>query len=156
MRKIKLLLFLILLTSCAHNKPVVETVNFRSPRIERELKYYVACNPLHKTNHFYIFPTQLDHGQLVEAQAYWWEEQTLLTYSELVPDGTHDIEAWQGADLKLERDAVETEDEINGSSYIVTRDWWVGCMEKCISQGRPYQISLAEAQELFPHETPWK
>src|SRR5215472_18594363 len=93
----------LLMVGCAHEELlVVHKSNFRSPRIKRELNYYVANFSSHETNHFYVGATRLDHGQLVEALVYWKEEQTLLRYDELEPDAQHDNWAWRPMDeLKL-------------------------------------------------------
>lgn len=126
--------------------------DFRSQRIERELNFYVAAHPLHATNHFYVGATKLDHGKLVEAIVYWKEERTLLPYSELNADATHDIFAWQGHESKLDRDTVDTPDEIGTSNYLETHKQWTIWVEQCISNGKLYCVMRTDAQRSFPVE----
>jgi hypothetical protein len=146
-----LLLFIPLLAGCAQDKIVhVVSSNFQSPRIERELKYYVANYSINATNHFYVGPTEVKRGELVEAFVYWKEEQTLLSYGELQKDARFDAEAWWPAGLKLGRDTVDTPEDIDGSTFLVTHRQWVDWMEQCIYRGRLYVISLNEATNSFP------
>jgi hypothetical protein len=70
MKNVIPLFFALLLAGCAHEKYLI-TSNFRSPRIERELNYYVANFSPHETNHFYVVGTRLDHGELRQVKVYW-------------------------------------------------------------------------------------
>jgi hypothetical protein len=127
--------------------------DFRSQSIMRCLDYYVAHFSPHATNHFYVGAVELDRGQLVRALVYWKEERTLLDYSELAADAPKgaEVEAWHHG-LKLDRDTVDTEADIAGSTYLVTHRVWVDWMEQCISSGRPYCILLSDARGLFPYD----
>lgn len=127
--------------------------DFRSPKIERELKFYVANFSTYQTNHFYVGPTELDHGQLVKALVYWKEPRILMDYGELTddaPEGT-EIFAWQGHHLKLGRDTVDTGEDIGGSTYLETHRQWVDWMEQCISKGKQYVVTLDAATNAFPN-----
>src|ERR1700677_4739286 len=128
----KLFLLIPLLVGCAHeNVAYVKSSKFQSPRIERELKYYVASHSTNDTNHFYVGATEMKDHELIEAFVYWKEEQTLLSYSELDKNATddHDAEAWGPPfGLKLGRDTVDTPEDIDGSNYLVTHRQWVDWM----------------------------
>lgn len=155
MKNAIVLLFTLLLAGCARDKLVV-TSGFRSLRIERELNYYVANFSSHETNHFYVGATKLIHGQLVEAMVYWKEERMLLPYVELEPDAWADIEAWypQRDQLKLDRDTVDTPEEIGSSTYLETHRYWVDWMEDCIRKGKPYCVLKSEALRVAPSGMP--
>jgi hypothetical protein len=131
----------------------VVALDFRSPKIERELKFYVANFSTHATNHFYVGATKLDKGQLVTALVYWKEPRILMNYGELTDDAPEGAEifAWQGHHLKLDRDTVDTGADIGGSTYLETHRQWVDWMEQCISKGKRYVISLDEATNQFPN-----
>jgi hypothetical protein len=152
-----LILFLVLLAGCARsaNNGVMCVVasDFHSPKIERELKFYVANFSTYPTNHFYVEATEVNHGELVKALVCWKEARMLLPYSELAddaPDGA-EIFAWQAPHLKLVRDTVDTAEDIGGSTYLETHRQWVDWMEQCISKGKLYVVTLNEATNLFPN-----
>jgi len=145
------------LVGCARNPDngimhVVDS-DFRSQKIDRELKFYVANFSTHATNHFFIGATKLDHGQLVTALVYWKEPRILMDYGELTDDTPEGAEifAWRGHHLKLGRDTVDTLKDGYGSTYLETHRQWVDWMEQCISKGKPYVITLDEATNLFPN-----
>jgi hypothetical protein len=149
MKNVILLFLALLLAGCAHEKYVIAS-NFRSPRIQRELNYYVANFSSHETNHFYVVATRLDHAELRQAMVYWKEERMLLPYFELVPDARHDIFAWGPHELKLDRDTVDTPEEVGTSNYLETHRYWLDWMEDCIKKGKPYCILKADALRVFP------
>lgn len=154
MRNAVVILFSLLLAGCADDKLVV-TSNFSSPRLGRELNYWVANFSSHETNHFYVGATKRDHGQLVEAEVYWKEERTLMAYDELEPDAWADIEAWPSMEqLKLDQDTVDTPEEIGTSSYLVTHREWVDWMEQCIKKGRGYCVLKSDALRVAPSGNP--
>jgi hypothetical protein len=122
---------------------------FQSGRIERELNFYVATHPLYPINHFYVGATKLDHGQLLQALVYWKEERVLLDYNELEAGSSRDIFAWGPHEAKLNRDTVDKPEEVAGSNYLMTHREWVDLMEHCVSNGKLYCVSAADAQRMF-------
>ncbi|HEY1788545.1 MAG TPA: hypothetical protein VGJ73_10335 [Verrucomicrobiae bacterium] len=94
------------------------------------MDYYVAHFSSHATNHFYVGAVEVDHGRLVRALVYWKEERTILDYSELAEDAPKgsEIEAWHYP-LKLDRDTVDTPEDIAGSNYLETQRQWVDWMK---------------------------
>lgn len=155
MRTIIFILMLFVANSLHAGNTLIHVVasNFRSHSITRCLDFFVAHHPDYATNHFYVGAVVIDHGKLVRALVYWKEERTLLDYTELnadAPKGT-EIEAWHrgGLGLKLDRDTVDTEDDIGGSNYLVTHRVWVGWMEQCITKGKLYCILLSDARHSF-------
>lgn len=153
MRLSILLLIVALAGGCAsHRSWHDKNANLKLPRIEHELNFYVATHPWHATNNFYVYPTDFRHGEPLRATVYWKEERTLLSYAELEADATHDILAWSGHDLKLDRDTVDTSDEIGGSNYLETHRQWVESMERCVFKGREFRILATDAQRVFPNQ----
>ena len=152
-----LILSVVFLMGCARNADNgalhVVASNFRSPKIERELKFYVANFSTYSTNHFYVGPTKLDHGQLVTALVYWREPRIIMPYGELTDDTPEggEIFAWQGDHLRLGRDTVDTNEAFGGSTYLETHRQWLDWSEQCISRGKLYVITLDEATNLFPN-----
>jgi hypothetical protein len=145
-------LFFVACTSPSHNGLMhVVTADFRSPRLTRSLNYYVAHYSSHATNHFYVGPIEVQDGELVRALVYWKEERTLLPYSELTADAREGTDgfAWQGHDLKLDRDTVDSPADIAGSTYLVTHRMWMDWMDECVSKGRPYSVVLSDAHQMF-------
>jgi hypothetical protein len=144
---------LFVVTGCVQNRPVQNSnSSLKSPRIERELNFYVATHPWHTTNRFFVYPTNFQHGRPIGAMVYWKEERTILRYNELEPDAVHDVFAWRGREVKLDRDTVDTQEEIGGSDYLETHREWLEDIERCISRGKEFSILKADAQRSFPNE----
>ena len=151
--KRSLIIPILLLVGCARVQLLdVKTSPYNAPRLERELNFFVANYSSHETNHFYVGATEIKHGELVSAWVYWKEERTLLPYDELVPDTPEgaDSEAWTLNKLKLDRDTVDTAEDIGGSTYLETHRQWVEWIEQCISKGKPYCVLMTNAQKEFP------
>jgi hypothetical protein len=150
------LLFLVIpfLTGCAHNELLhVTDSDFHSRQIERELNFYVANFSTYATNHFYVGETKTERGELVTALVYWKEPRILMNYGDLnndVPAGA-EIFAWLGHHLKLDRDTVDTPEDIAGSTYLATHRQWVDWMEQCLSKGKMYVVTLDEATKIYPN-----
>jgi hypothetical protein len=132
------------------NEPSVFTGNFYSPRIVRELNYYVAHNSSYPTNHFCVVATELDHTNMVSGFVFWEEDQLLVDYDELVTDAIHDGWAWPDRGWKLGRDTVKTEDEINGSDYLITDSDWHHWVNQCTRKGKRYVVLKGDAMRMFP------
>lgn len=145
-----LALGLMLTSGCADPNGTV-TGKFYDPRIERELKYYIATHPLYSTNHFYVGAMQLQGTNMVSGIAYWKEENILLPYDALNADATDDIFAWPGEALKLGRDTVKSYKDLNGSTYLITEDNWHDWVRQCMAKGKRYTVSLTDARKRFPN-----
>ena len=144
---------ILILVGCASVQVAqVKTSHFKAPRLERELNFFVANYSSHETNRFYMGAIEINHGELASAWVYWKEERTLLPYVELMPDAPawSDAEAWGANELKLDRDTVDTEEDIDGSTYLATHRQWVNWMEQCISKGKPYCVLMTNARKVFP------
>jgi hypothetical protein len=143
-----LLLLIPLLAGCAHQPArQVEPVEFHSPGIERSLQYWTATFSGQALNHFYVYPTELDQGDLIGALVYWREGGRLLDYSEM-PKGA-EAQAWR-LRPKVDRTAVLTDETIKGSNDLVAHRVWVKWVRRCITRGKEYVVPLPDAKAAFP------
>ena len=146
-----LLLAILLLVGCAHERVLRVTGPYPETNWIRPcLLYWTSNFSTNEVNHFYVGAV-VPQGGFNDALIYWSEERTIMDYAELVPDAHEgaEIEAFHH-NLKLDRDTVDTEDDIAGSNYLITHRLWVDWMEQCRSRGREYVISLEEARRLYP------
>jgi hypothetical protein len=156
MNSMRLLFFLLipLFTGCANERFLHVTGPYPdSPTIRRCLEYWTSNFSTNSVNHYYVGAVKPSDG--MEAFIYWKEERTLIEYRGLnsdAPAGT-EIEAFHH-ELQLDRDTVDTPEEIDGSTYLVTLPDWVDWMEGCLSHGYEYVITLDEARRLSPKTTP--
>jgi hypothetical protein len=118
--------------------------------IKRCLQNWTSNFSTNEVNHFYVGAVKPRRGWN-DALVYWSEERTILDYSELRADAPKgaEIEALNHP-LRLDRDTVDTEDDIAGSNYLITHRLWVDWMEQCLSRGREYVVKLDEAKRLYP------
>ena len=121
-----------------------------TPCVKRCLEYWTSNFSTNATNHFYV-GTVRPRGGFADALVYWKEERTIISYCELDPDAPKgaEIEAFH-RDLKLDRDTVDTQDDIAGSNYLITHRLWIDWMEPLLLHGREYVITLDEARRLSP------
>jgi hypothetical protein len=150
-RTIPMLLSVVLLSGCAHERVMHVTGPYPETQwIKRCLYYWTSNFSTNEVNHFYVGAVK-PKGGWNNALVYWSEERTILDYVELAPDAREgaEIEAWHHP-LRLDRDTVDTEDDIAGSNYLITHRLWVDWMEQCLSRGREYVIRLDEARRLCP------
>ena len=136
---------------CAHERVLRVTGPYPdSPTIRRCLEYWTSNFSTNTVNHYYVGKVY-PRGGFADALVYWKEERTILELCELkadAPEGA-EAEAWHHT-LKLDRDTVDTLDEIGGSNFVETHRTWVDWMEGCLSHGREYVIPLEEAGRLCP------
>jgi hypothetical protein len=139
-------------TGCAHRYLHVVGPYPESPLIKRCLLYWTSNFSTNATNHFYVGRAKPARGWH-DALVYWKEEREIIEYAELACDLPAGAEIFAfHHPLKLDRDTVDTEDEMFGSNYIETHRTWVEWMEQCLSRGREYVITLEEARQLSPKE----
>jgi hypothetical protein len=91
-------------------------------------------------NHFFIVGYNWASGHSA-VWVHWKEEETLISWS-----GSTDQQRRENGlttsrrTLKLGRDTVETDADINGSSYLETRAWWEGVAKDCDAHGEKFTI----------------
>jgi hypothetical protein len=126
---------------------------FRSKWIESDLHFYVALSSKHPTNHFYVAAMSREKGQLAEALVYWKEEQTILHWSDIAPEGRPgaQIFAWDKDYWKFGKDTLPPGEDGGTSTFpFVSHRVWKKWRAACVSKGKPYTITLKNAKRLFP------
>ena len=137
-----------LLAGCAHQRPAqFNPASFDSPGIERSLQYWTANNSHSPSNHYYVYATDMDRGELVSALVYWREGGRILVYSE-EPQGS-EPKAWR-LRPKVDRNTVSSDESVTGANEVVPHGMWVRWMKDCIDHGKEYAVNLSAAQEAFP------
>ena len=143
-----LFLLIPLLAGCAHPQaPQDAPAAFHSPGIERCLRYWTAHFSGQATNHFYVYPTDVDQGDLVGALVYWREGGRLLDYAEVAKGA--EAQAWR-LRPKVDRSAVLTDERIRGGNDLVAHRVWINWVRRCITRGKEYVVTLAEATTSYP------
>ena len=140
-------------TACSMESFPSEFEQKPSGRIDvSQSEYYGAAEPALRqllieenknqgTNQFcvigYAYP-----NKIVNVWVHWNNEQRLILWR-----GNSDQEMREQGlvisqrDLKLGKDTVETQNDIKGSTYLVTRAWWQAVAKDCDSHGRSYKIA---------------
>jgi hypothetical protein len=143
-----ILLLIPLLAGCAHPRSAqVNHASFHSPGIERALQYWTANYSGHPANHFFVYATEVDEGELVRALVYWREGGRILDYSE-EPKGA-EPNSWR-LRPKVDRNALYSDEKVSGSNDVVPHQVWMRWMRECIDEGKEYVISLKDAKAAFP------
>jgi hypothetical protein len=143
-----LLLLIPLLAGCAHQQPAhPNPANFKSPGIERCLQYWSANFSPHGVNHYYVYATEKDQGDLVRALVYWREGGRILDYLE-EPKGAEAM-AWRLRPM-VDRDALLSDEKVSVNNDLVPHRVWVRWMKQCISSGKEYTVTLKAAKAAFP------
>ncbi|TKC86983.1 hypothetical protein FAZ69_19500 [Trinickia terrae] len=94
----------------------------------------------HRTNHFCVVGYRWRTGSM-NVWVLWREEKRLLLWDgALDPDSRADTLIGVHRSLKLGKDTVKTEDDINGSTYLVTEQWWHAVADDCMKHGEKYVI----------------
>jgi hypothetical protein len=108
---------------------------------ERALKTRIAFdkkNP--STNHFCIVGYNWADGNTA-VWVHWKEERVLIDWGGSVYQDSRDKGLiTTRRNLELDKDTVATADDINGSSYLVTRGWWEGVAKDCDAHGEKFTV----------------
>ena len=118
---------------------VSENPYYKDPRIA--LKNGVAAyKKNHRTNHLCVVGYQWKRGN-IQVWVLWKEEKELLLWDgALDPDSRAKSLIGIRRDLKLGRDTVKTDNDINGSTYLETEQWWHAVADDCMKHGEKYVI----------------
>jgi hypothetical protein len=136
------------LAGCAHQRPAQsDRATFFSANLERSLQYWTANFSGYPTNHFYVYATDVDQGNLVGALVYWREGGRILDYSD-EPKGAEHL-AWR-LRPKVDRNAVRSDERVSVSNDVVSHEVWVRWMKNCIADGKEYVVALKDARTAFP------
>ncbi|WP_029043046.1 hypothetical protein [Cupriavidus sp. WS] len=108
---------------------------------ERAMRQRVAFDKKNRvTNHFCVVGYEWPDGNL-QVWVNWKEEKTNILW-----DGSEYRDMREAGlttarrNLKLGRDTVETVDDINGSTYLVTHARWHSIADDCAAHGEKYVI----------------
>jgi len=108
---------------------------------ERAMRNRVAIDGKNRvTNHFCVVGYEWPDGNL-QVWVNWKEEKTNILW-----DGSEYRDMREAGlttarrNLKLGRDTVETVDDINGSTYLVTHARWHSIADDCAAHGEKYVI----------------
>ncbi|QCP54866.1 hypothetical protein FAZ95_27565 [Trinickia violacea] len=101
----------------------------------------------HQINRFCVVGYQWPDGY-VNVWVLWREEKRLLLWDgALDPDSRADTLIGVHRSLKLGKDTVKTENDINGSTYLVTEQWWHAVADDCMKHGEKYVIQPFKVAE---------
>jgi hypothetical protein len=108
---------------------------------ERALKNRVALEKKNRVaNHFCIVGYNWASGNFA-VWVHWKEEKLLMSWDGSKYQDTRERGLMAARrNLKLGRDTVETDDDINGSSYLETRAWWEGVAKDCDAHGEKFTV----------------
>ncbi|WP_454723651.1 MULTISPECIES: hypothetical protein [Cupriavidus] len=108
---------------------------------ERAIRNRIAFEKRnHVTNHFCVVGYEWPDGGL-QVWVNWREQNTNILW-----DGNEDRQLRElglmatRRNLRLGKDTVETNNDIGGSTYLVTRRWWLGIADDCAAHGEKYVI----------------
>jgi len=108
---------------------------------ERAIRNRIAFEKRnHVTNHFCVVGYEWPDGG-IQVWVNWREQKTNILW-----DGNEDRELRElglmatRRNLRLGKDTVETNNDIGGSTYLVTRRWWQGIADDCMANGEKYTI----------------
>lgn len=122
------------------------------PHVRDFLLYYVAHHAETEVSTFFVCVEP--EGARLSATIYAKEERCLLGYVEPAEEAFKPGFPAVFAEclvhgLKLNRDTVDTEGDIGGSTYLVTHRWWIDKMDQCFRSGTRLTISRAEALKKY-------
>jgi hypothetical protein len=72
---------------------------------------------------------------------HWKEERVLILWDgSEYPDSRDKGLIHTRRNLELDKDTVETEEELNGSTYLETRAWWESVAKDCDAHGEKFTV----------------
>ncbi|MDR2871227.1 MAG: hypothetical protein LBV45_01625 [Xanthomonadaceae bacterium] len=150
-RGIWVLAWLAVMTACAHvDNRTAESPVYLKPRNypsrEGVMRYLQSKQENTHPNRFCLVERKLPGKQIAHLLMYWQEKNVLLDVPYIRktdPETEADlIRASRPLDLSVS--VVETEDEVNGSTYLVTRAWVDEILTNCERKGVRMEIPAFE------------
>lgn len=114
------------------------TVIYGNPQLPIK-NLLLAEHKNHRTQHFCVVGYQYENSEI--AWVHWVDEKRIIMWEQ-----SDEISALETSlthsrrDLKLGVDTVEKPEDINGSSYLVTRDWWQDVAKDCAKYGQKITV----------------
>jgi hypothetical protein len=96
------------------------------------LRVLVHRDAKSRQNHFCLIAYRLPDDALM-VWVHWLEGQAVILW-EPMPDRANDL-VWSRRYLRFDHDVVASEEELKGSTYLVTKTWVQGLVEDCGSNG---------------------
>jgi hypothetical protein len=117
---------------------------YKDPQIAMK-NLVAAYRKNHRTNRFCVVGYQWKSGN-VHVWVLWREEERQLLWGgALDPDSRAKSLIGVNRSLKLGKDTVKTDNDINGSTYLVTEQWWHAVADDCMKHGEKYVIKPFKA-----------
>ncbi|MFP8966755.1 hypothetical protein ACKC9G_09285 [Pokkaliibacter sp. CJK22405] len=114
-----------------------EYFSFPEPSIKTRISRF---NKNDQTNHFCIVGYQWTNGNM-QVWVHWQEQLEIILWQGGDDEETQvDSMALARKELVLGRDTVKSEDDINGSTYLITEAAWHGIVDDCEKNGEKYTI----------------
>jgi hypothetical protein len=107
---------------------------------ERSLELLVRTRGTRRLNHFCVIGYRDASGHEY-AWVRWEEGKALILWEAAAEPARPTRLADSRRYLRLDKDVVASEEEVNGSSYLVTREWINGVKRDCESHGDKFVIS---------------
>jgi hypothetical protein len=103
-----------------------------------------------RSNHFCVVGYQWPDGY-TNVLVLWQEEERLILWDGALTPGTRagSLIAVR-RDWKLGKDTVKTVNDINGSTYIETEQWWHAVADECMKHGEKYVIKPFKVKSAKP------
>ncbi|MFZ6871862.1 hypothetical protein ACO0LF_07355 [Undibacterium sp. Di27W] len=96
-----------------------------------------ARHPKSASQHIHIANVKMENGEMA-LYAYWKEDQSILLLQFFEHPSDEPGLSWlhHKARIDLKTGVVATEEQMNGSNYLVTRAWAQHIVHSCISLGK--------------------
>jgi hypothetical protein len=116
---------------------VREHQDFAEPR--RQLTALVKAHGKRRINNFCVIGYRLRAANEI-AWVHWREAKAIILWEPRIDGNPGDALLRSRRYLDLERDVVETEADIKGSTYLISRQWLRGVLDDCASHGDRFEI----------------
>jgi len=108
---------------------------------ERTIRNRVAIDGKNRvTNHFCVVGYEWPNGNL-QVWVNWREQKTNILWDGSIYKDTREKQLTMARrNLRLGKDTVATQDDLNGSTYLETHAWWHAIADDCMANGEKYTI----------------
>ncbi|SET58065.1 hypothetical protein SAMN05443639_103430 [Stigmatella erecta] len=118
---------------------------------EKTLKQLVIRQGTQRLNHFCVIGYREPSGGEY-AWVIWKEGRALILWEPSADPAYPTSLATSRRFLHLDRDVVASGEDVNGSTYLVTRDWVSQLTRDCESQGEKFAVSKEQKKSKAPRK----